>query len=347
MRLPEATRAFTLVELLVVITIIGILIALLLPAVQMAREAARRLQCSNNLKQIGLAAHNFEQQNHRFPPGYLGPIPNASGYSGSYSPANNAQYSSCFVFLLPFVEQDNLASIMDSERKYVADEPSLFDIDHAYGVDSDGKKSYYWWGNMGTPKSLATKKFPMFVCPSDLPYTKRCAYYVWQYGGSIGAPQSNDLGTAESGKYGRTDYLGCMGQCGSGDGTYGVFDPTYAKYKGIFSNRSKTTFRDIKDGASNTFLFGEAMGGTQPYSYGSMSFCWMGCGVMCTDWNYQFLSGRLSGDSGWSWFSSCHSAVIQFCMADGSTMPISTQTDANTFRRLAGMADGLTILPQK
>ncbi len=103
--------AFTLVELLVVITIIGILIALLLPAVQAAREAARRTQCSNNLKQIGLAAHNFEQANGRFPPGYLGPIPQSNSTSAAEF-STQVQQMGCLSFLLPFMELSNVGDLL-------------------------------------------------------------------------------------------------------------------------------------------------------------------------------------------------------------------------------------------
>jgi len=100
-------HGFTLVELLVVIAIIGVLVALLLPAVQAAREAARRSSCGNNIKQIGLAMHNYHDINLKFPPGRM-------GCDGACSPTNGSGQSG-LVCILPFIEQENLHNQFQSE----------------------------------------------------------------------------------------------------------------------------------------------------------------------------------------------------------------------------------------
>ncbi len=103
----SSLNGFTLVELLVVITIIGILIALLLPAVQAAREAARRVQCQNNLKQIGLALHNYHSQYNCFPALEAISIPEQCGTN------NNCRGAPVYVVLLPFIESENLDGLYD------------------------------------------------------------------------------------------------------------------------------------------------------------------------------------------------------------------------------------------
>lgn len=94
-------RGFTLIELLVVIAIIAILIALLLPAVQQAREAARRSTCKNNLKQLGLALHNYHDSHRILPPGDI----NAGGYDSSWLPSGSMRNHTAYMFLLPFIDQ--------------------------------------------------------------------------------------------------------------------------------------------------------------------------------------------------------------------------------------------------
>ncbi len=138
-------RGFTLIELLVVIAIIAILIALLVPAVQKVRDAAARAQCQNNLKQMGLAAHNFHDTNKKFPAGTYLPY----SFSGSGPPAYTTAgpvypnfYSNVMIAILPFVEQNNIYRQMN------------------LAVNQ--------YGNCGSPTAPGAQVVPIYICPADI-----------------------------------------------------------------------------------------------------------------------------------------------------------------------------------
>jgi prepilin-type N-terminal cleavage/methylation domain-containing protein/prepilin-type processing-associated H-X9-DG protein len=140
MLLPKRIRGFTLVELLVVIAIIGILIALLLPAVQAAREAARRTQCNNNLKQIGLGMHNYHDINKTFPPSYMD-----FGATGHGFRIAEPRWG-WGTFILPFVEQQPLYDTLA---------PNRFPTPSANNLTA------------GARAEAAMTKLEMYLCPSD------------------------------------------------------------------------------------------------------------------------------------------------------------------------------------
>ncbi len=139
-------NGFTLVELLVVIAIIGILIGMLLPAVQQVREAARRTQCSNNLKQLALACHNYESAHGQFPPGLNLPIgPGVFEDSDVHKKTGeepiNDSWGSWMVWCLPFMEQNNIYDALDLKQNH----------------------DYNCIGN----DSIGAKVIPSLICPSD------------------------------------------------------------------------------------------------------------------------------------------------------------------------------------
>lgn len=313
-------QGFTLVELLVVIGIIGLLIALLLPAVQMAREAARRAECLNHLKQLALACHNFHDLKRHFPPGYLGPKPQAP------VPPYPGQWTGVLAYLLPYVEQAALKDQSDADA-------SDFGGVSLYHEDRSGDA--FWLRPQAW--EAAEKQPAIFLCPSDHARNIRNPNILlhFQYESPYVTLVAASFQDSHGDNAGRTNYLGSGGYMG----VTGVDSSDV--WRGVFWNRSQESFSTITDGTSQTLLFGEAMGGTeQP----ERAYTWFGCGVMASAWG---LGPSSANNTQWGWwqFSSRHPGVVQFALADGSCRSISQSIDRNTFIYLSAVQDGQNVSP--
>jgi prepilin-type N-terminal cleavage/methylation domain-containing protein/prepilin-type processing-associated H-X9-DG protein len=352
---PSSRHGFTLIELLVVIAIIAVLIALLLPAVQAARESARRAQCTNNLKQIALACHNYENSNGSFPIGNRQTNPTADGFG---NPACSASMMwTAFAYVLPYMEQSagynayNLIWPADANPKVASQTPN---------------------GTAGT------QKIASFVCPSDgaAVFADPTRYFVPVSQCSYG----ENRGTYENVLFNWIDNNGNAVQsgdtCGWGGGT------------GMFQPEGSVRISEVTDGTSNTFLFGEmsrflnepgssawmwanAMGywgdGSYNWSIGARritggafvvpapnsppdltgniwSACFSGPLVLPPDWlmNATIPGGPCNTLGQWG-FRGLHPGGVNFAMTDGSVRFIKNSTNLATYRALGTRNQGEVI----
>jgi prepilin-type N-terminal cleavage/methylation domain-containing protein/prepilin-type processing-associated H-X9-DG protein len=221
----RARLGFTLIELLVVIAIIAILIGLLLPAVQKVRAAANRMKCSNNLKQMGLAAHNYESTY-----GYLPPNRGTTGINGQYY-SNDASPQA---LILAFVEQAN---------KY-----AQFNFDYKTWNDRHVQTNAV---NSGVNLAARSQDVPIYMCPSDPSTTQRGSNDV-------------DLSQGAQGRLNYLACLGTTSQFLSSGPGAGIFsNATFSN--GQTQPLKGVPIGTIQDGTSNTAMFAEVMRTTHPW----------------------------------------------------------------------------------
>ncbi len=232
MRSVRRARGFTLIELLVVIAIIAILIALLLPAVQQAREAARRTECKNKMKQWGLALHNYHDTHGVFPPALNGSgrFNSAAFYVGN----NRVQNTSGFVFLLPFIEQAPAYQMYDFNQTGSLSNPYSMPIA----------------GNVSINPNVAVTSIPMpaLSCPSH-PQAGEMS--------SSGVTNQADFYSRENAR--RASYAFNTGSMTDYNAPWHTFNSDIRQ--GAFGNNGAAKIAALTDGTTNVILLGEAWGG--------------------------------------------------------------------------------------
>jgi len=332
----DIRRGFTLIELLVVMAIIALLIALLLPAVQSARESARKTQCINNLKQIALAHHNYNQSHKVFPPGWVGVyVPGESfpGWGNGFEPVrlqpsgvenfkHVSNYWGWHASILPQLGEFNTFTLIRFTQNPVFDRWTLdVQVIEGGGADlADGKDIY----------RAAAKSIPTYVCPSApfAPALKACRK---------DGPGRDDDCTLIGQTFGMSTYVGTAG-------TQRTFpdensEATTIFEGGMFGQNSATTFRDVTDGESNTMLLSESL-------WGVWADGWNCCGSYVQGRSPFFSGGALDGSATGppdTSFGSWHTDIANIALVDGSARAVNKSINSETFRRLVTRNDGEQI----
>jgi prepilin-type N-terminal cleavage/methylation domain-containing protein/prepilin-type processing-associated H-X9-DG protein len=343
------SRAFTLIELLVVIAIIAVLIGLLLPAVQKVREAAARMSCQNNLKQLGLACHNFHDANSKLPPGRKS-LGNTQGAVIATFPSDRVILNHHgLLYLLPYIEQGNLQArfnLSAASGNFMGSAVFGYPISPGSALSTPDAIAS---GNA----ALAANEVKTFLCPSD-------------GGAKTIAPGSvhySPDGTAGRVTAVKTNY-DFIAQA-QGVNRYNWWRNTTTGTRYIFGENSDTAIVAISDGTSNTLLMGEQTlelfnGVTTSWAYAG----WVSVGIDPVGawnvtfpaqglniWNYNNNTSALNKVRGRraSWYNaaSLHTGGVNFVFADGSVRFLPESIDIPNLTRMSRMADGEVITSQQ
>lgn len=338
-------KGFTLVELLVVIAIIGILIGMLLPAVQQVREAARRTQCLNNMRQLGIAAHNYESSRMVFPPGCNWQTTSSDPRRNNNPPIKgDGERVGWAAFLLPFLEQNNL--------------------EQALNESTNGYTTQWYMATLangsGGAQLCASQVIPFFICPSDA-------------GGDTNPVLSLASGTED---FAKSNYVAIAGAGGTTPAFMGgaateldmkSFNTSiFSAFWGMFGLNSKTTFGNISDGTTNVIMFGERAtrdeigSGRATNIRDNVGAVWAGILNANADYRGNNISkdwavfGHMASENAQNWgingedsprnvASSFHAGGANLVRGDASTSFFSDDLNVSTLADLVRMADGQVV----